>query len=216
VKSTAVRLVLVRHGEVDANRRFLYLGHRDDPLNETGRRQAAALATGLSGWPVSLIVSSPLDRARATAESLAAAHDVPIETDQRLIELDFGRWEGRARQEVAASSPEERRILECWEADPAIPVPGGESLREVRDRAVGLADDLARERPRSTVALVSHMGPIKTLLCAALDLPLTGARRIFLDPATISVLDWGPTPVVRLVNSHAHLGSDAARWLDKP
>lgn len=63
------------------------------------------------------------------------------------------------------------------------------------------------------MVLVSHMGPIKALLCAALDLPLTRSSRIFLDPATISVIDWGPQPVVRLVNSHAHLGFAQARWM---
>ncbi len=63
------------------------------------------------------------------------------------------------------------------------------------------------------MVLVSHMGPIKVLLCAALQLPLESAGRIFLDPATISVVDWGPDAVVRLVNSHAHLGFAKARWL---
>jgi len=57
------------------------------------------------------------------------------------------------------------------------------------------------------------MGPIKTLLCAALQVPLTSASRIFLDPATISVIDWSSAPLVRLVNSHGHLGFGNARWL---
>jgi hypothetical protein len=57
------------------------------------------------------------------------------------------------------------------------------------------------------------MGAIKTLLLAALNLPLESASRIFLDPATISVIDWGDAPVVRLVNSHGHLGFGNARWL---
>ncbi len=66
------------------------------------------------------------------------------------------------------------------------------------------------------MAVVSHMGPIKALLCAALDVPLTVARRLFLDPGTVSVVDWSTPPVVRLVNSHAHLGWASARWLQRP
>jgi broad specificity phosphatase PhoE len=62
------------------------------------------------------------------------------------------------------------------------------------------------------VILVSHVGPIKTLLCAALGLPLTSARRLFLDPATVSVIDWGEAPVVRVFNSQAHPGFADARW----
>ena len=61
--------------------------------------------------------------------------------------------------------------------------------------------------------LVSHVGPLKALLCAALDLPMSGMRRLFLDPATVSVVDWGARPVVRLFNSHCHLGWAGARWM---
>jgi broad specificity phosphatase PhoE len=64
-----------------------------------------------------------------------------------------------------------------------------------------------------TIVLVSHVGPIKAILCAALHVPLTTARHLFLDPATISVVDWGARPLVRLFNAHGHLGWEAARWM---
>jgi broad specificity phosphatase PhoE len=75
---------------------------------------------------------------------------------------------------------------------------------------VDLVEGLDHQGP---VALVSHVGPIKALLCAAMGLPLTATRRVFLDPATVSVVDWATTPIVRLVNSHCHLGWAEARWL---
>jgi broad specificity phosphatase PhoE len=75
-------------------------------------------------------------------------------------------------------------------------------------------DDLARERSGEWIALVSHVGPIKALLCAALGAPLATARRMFLDPGTLSVVDWGERPVVRLFNARAHLGWGAARWMN--
>jgi len=81
---------------------------------------------------------------------------------------------------------------------------------------IAFADDVVRDHAGETLAVVSHMGPIKALLCAALDVPLTGARRLFLDPATVSVVDWSTRPVVRLINSHGHLGWSNARWLQHP
>jgi len=76
-------------------------------------------------------------------------------------------------------------------------------------------DELAQSHTGQTLALVSHVGPIKVLLAAALEAPLASSSRIFLDPATISVVDWqtGGTALVRLVNSHAHLGWTEARWM---
>lgn len=213
--SESVRLFLVRHGEVDANRSYRYLGRRDDALNDIGRGQADALAAALSGLTIDSVVSSPLRRAGETAQGVADRLGLKVETDPRLVELDFGDWDGLSRTEVVTSSEEDRRFLEAWEIDPTIPTPNGESLAQLQGRAVGLADELLATRSGSTMVLVSHMGIIKTLLLAALNLPLKSARRIFLDPATISVIDWGDAPVVRLVNGHAHLGFGNARWLGR-
>lgn len=210
------RLILVRHGEVDANRVFAYLGRRDDTLNANGIAQARALADAFTGVRVDRVVSSPLQRALETAEAIAETSGAPLEIDPRLIELDFGSWEGRSRAEVVGTGEQERRAVERWEADPSLPTPGGESLLELQERVVGWANDAARNGKGRTVLTVSHMGPVKTLLCAALGLPLTSARRIFLDPATVSVIDWGDPPVVRLVNGHAHLGFSKARWINSP
>lgn len=213
MREGTVRLILVRHGEVDANRSYQYLGRRDDELNGNGLDQADSLAVALDELAFDGVVSSPLRRARETARRLAAPAGRAVTTDDRLIELDFGSWEGRSRAEVVATSPGARLEVEAWEADSSRSTPGGESLLELQKRVIDFADELARERAGSTMVLVSHMGPIKVLLCAALQLSLESAGRIFLDPATISVVDWGPDAVVRLVNSHAHLGFSRARWL---
>jgi broad specificity phosphatase PhoE len=209
----ATRLMLVRHGEVDANRSYAYLGRRDDELNATGLEQARALAVALTELRLDRIVSSPLRRAVSTAAAIAERTGVAVDVDDRLIELDFGSWEGRSRTEVVASGEDERRSVERWEADPSLPVPGGESLDQLQARVVDWANQTAGDHRGSTVLMVSHMGPIKTLLCAALGLPLALSRRIFLDPATVSVIDWGEIPVVRLVNGHGHLGFSQARWI---
>lgn len=207
------RFILVRHGEVDANRRFEYLGRRDDELNARGLGQARALATALAEIRVDGVVSSPLRRAMTTAETIAGPLGIQVGTNRRLIELDFGSWEGRSRAELVEGDDGDRRAVERWEADPSMATPGGESLLELQQRVVECADMMAREHSGSTIVLVSHMGPIKTLLCAALDVPLGSANRLFLDPATISVVEWAAKPVVRLINSHAHMGFANARWM---
>jgi broad specificity phosphatase PhoE len=213
MSSPFVRLFLVRHGEVDANLELRYLGRRDDPLNATGRAQADRLAVALAELALDGILASPLQRTAETARVIAAACSLDVVTDERLIELDFGRWEGLTRAEVLERGHATPARLADWENDPGCPVPGGESLTHVRDRVVDLADELLAARPGTTLAVVTHMGPIKALLCAALAVPFPTTRRLFLDPATVTVVDWSARPVVRLFNSHAHLGWANARWL---
>lgn len=208
-----MRLLLVRHGEVDANIQYRFLGRRDDPLNATGERQAELLATLFEEIAVDLVLCSPLARTRRTAEAIAGAAGVAAQPEERLIELDFGRWEGLTREQAAGLGPDEGALLAAWDADPGRAAPGGESLAAVQRRVVDLAEELARERGGGTVVTVSHMGPIKALLCAALGVDLAVSRRLFLDPATVSVVDWSRRPLVRLFNSHAHLGWVNARWL---
>jgi broad specificity phosphatase PhoE len=215
-ESAAVRMLLVRHGEVDANVEYRFLGRRDDSLNRVGLDQADQLAALFVNVPCTRVESSPLIRARLTAEAIALSAGVGLRIDDALIELDFGRWDGLTRKEIMELSAEDRRLLAQWSGDPGCAAPEGESLEDVQRRIVGLADRLVVQDAGATVALVSHMGPIKALLCAALGLQLTAARRLFLDPGTVSVVDWSVHPVVRLFNGHGHLGWTNARWLRTP
>jgi probable phosphoglycerate mutase len=211
-----VRLYLVRHGEVDANIELRFLGRRDAPLNSTGAAQAEELASVFAVLPIHRVISSPLGRARQTANAVAEAANVPLSTDDRLIELDFGSWECLTRQEIRDRSADDQMMLSRWEEDPAFPAPDGESLAEVQARTIEFANELLTTSGGSTVAVTSHMGPIKALLCAVLDVPLTNNRRFFLDPATVTVVDWSSKPVLRLFNSHAHQGWRHARWMREP
>jgi broad specificity phosphatase PhoE len=92
----------------------------------------------------------------------------------------------------------------------------------VQARVVACVRDLAERHAGAAVVLVSHVGPIKALLCTAMDVPLTTGHRLFLDSATVSVIDWGAHAVpweapaiVRLVNAHHHLGWTAAPWMHR-
>jgi broad specificity phosphatase PhoE len=211
MSSPALRLFLARHGEVLSNREMRYVGSRDEPLADSGLLQAEDLAAALAPLPLSTVYASPLRRAEATGRRIAEAREVPLHLETRLREQSFGEWEGLSRAEVLKR---DRERLLSWEADLGTAPPGGDSLRSVQERVLSLVDDLSRAHAGEWIALVSHVGPIKALLCAALGAPLSTARRMFLDPATLSVIDWSERPVVRLFNAHAHPGLAAARWME--
>lgn len=214
MSDSTLRLFLARHGETAGNREMRYLGVRDEPLSPSGVEQAGRLAAALASLPLAAVYASPLQRTAATAHRIAAAvsgRELAVRFDPRLREQDFGAWEGLTRAEVLAG--EGREALLAWESDFSTTPPGGESLSAVQERALGLVADLAAAHGGEQIVLVSHVGPIKALLCAALGAPLATARRFFLDPATLSVVDWGERPVIRLVNAHGHLGWESARWM---
>lgn len=205
-----VRLFLARHGETPGNREMRYLGSVDQPLAPGGLEQAERLAEALRPLPLAAVYASPLRRAADTGSRIAAARGLDLRTEERLREQCFGAWEGLTRNEVLER---DRDLLLRWEADLGTAPPGGEALSAVQERMLALVEDVRRDHAGSWIALVSHVGPIKALLCAALGAPLATARHLFLDPGTLTVIDWGERPVVRLFNAHGHLGWEAARWM---
>jgi broad specificity phosphatase PhoE len=207
-----VRLLLVRHGAVAANAALRLVGDTDELLTADGVQQVERLAVRLRRAPVAEVRTSPRQRATETARRLAAALELEPHVDRRLTEQSFGRWEGLTFEEVAVRSDEDRERLREWRRDPTFAPPGGESLAVIQERMLEVAEELRRRRPGSWVVLVSHVGPIKSLLCAALGLPLAGGRRLFLDPGSLTVVDWGERPVVRLLNDRGSEGLDATRW----
>lgn len=212
---STTRLVLVRHGETLANRDYRYIGVRDDPMSPLGQAQALQLAQALAVLPLSAVYSSPLQRAYQTAIPIAQQHSLIVQPTAALRECDFGSWEGLTRAEVLGRSSEDSYQLQEWEHNAELFPPEGESFSAMQKRVCAVVEQLARKHMGQTIALVSHVGPVKVILCAALGTPLTSSSRIFLDPATISVVDWRDIThaTVRLVNSHAHLGWEQARWM---
>lgn len=212
--TSATRLVLLRHGEAVGNRELRYLGTTDAPLTPEGERQAEQLARGLAGYPLAALYTSPLLRAKRTATIVGAALALPPIIEPALREQDFGAWENHTRAEVHAEAPDR---LAAWERGEAAP-PDGESQVAVTERIVALADQLATQHAGEMVALASHVGPIKALVAAAVGLPPVGAQRMWLDTASICVVEWrrdehGRTAgMLRVFNATAHL-DPPARWL---
>ena len=142
--------------------------------------------------------------------------------EPRLVEAAMGTWEGLRRAEILARSADDAARHQQWEADPTCAPPGGESLAAVQARVVACVRDLAERHAGAAAVLVSHVGPIKALVCTAMDVPLTTGQRLFLDSATVSVIDWGAEAVpweapaiVRLLNAHHHLGWTTAPWMHR-
>ena len=177
-------LVLVRHGQTEANARGLLLGRADPPLSEFGRRQAAALASMVPND--ARVVASPLTRTVETAEAFGRAVDV----DERWIELDYGTYEG---QPVADVPPD---VWRTWRADPHFVPGGGESLAALGVRVRAACDDLLDEARDRDVIVVSHVSPIKAALGWALAVGDEVGWRMFVRVASIArvgVGPWGPS-----------------------
>jgi ribonuclease H / adenosylcobalamin/alpha-ribazole phosphatase len=199
------RLILVRHGSTELSG-LRYSGRVDPELNENGRAQARALAARLASLKADepAVVSSPLSRAVATAAPVAAALGTTVQTDDGLLELDFGQWEGRTFEEVKKGWRAERK---AFRDDPSAAAPGGESVDQVSRRVRRARDRIIAAHPGGTVIVVSHVTPIKVLLCAALAAPTSSVFRIHLNTASVSTVDWYPdrVPLVRLLNDTSHL-----------
>jgi broad specificity phosphatase PhoE len=203
VKELALRLLLIRHGEASGNLSGEFIGLRDDSLTARGREQAERLAAALTSIPVSRLFTSPLARARETADILAHGLGSKRICDDRLIEQDFGSLEGQ-QAGVGAKSAREPDNPPRWQELAVTEAPrGGEALQRVHDRALSFVGDCALEG--GTIVCVSRVGPIKSIICAALAVDLEVAHRLFLPTASISVVDWKPNRLVRVVNGPARV-----------
>ncbi len=205
-------VLLTRHGRTTRSVPEQYLGQRiDAPLDRKGRSDAAKLARRLEPIEIERVVSSPLIRARTTAEIVAGRHDgLAVELDKRLIELDYGAWEGNTREEIDAKFPGQ---FEKYERDPAtFDVGGAESGREVAARLKPLIEELlawSEKRKRERICLlVGHSSTNRVLLAMLLGIKLSDyRRRIDQDWANLTVLQWADRssgPTVRLMNDVAH------------
>jgi broad specificity phosphatase PhoE len=189
-----VHLVIVRHGRTEANARGLLLGRLDVELDSVGRAQAERLAVATG--PVDRVIASPLQRTRQTA----AAFDRPVEVDDRLVELDYGDYDGRAFGDLPTGT------WARWRSDLAFAPPGGESLRELGFRVREFLDELTSHPGDETIALVSHVSPIKAAVAWALGAGDELTWRLFVAPASITrveVTEQGS--VLRSFNEGAHL-----------
>ncbi|MQY24263.1 bifunctional RNase H/acid phosphatase [Nocardia macrotermitis] len=199
------RLLLLRHGQTELSIERRYSGRGNPPLTALGREQAARAAKYLAAkGDIAAIVTSPLGRAQETAGAVGEALDVPVRVMDRLIETDFGDWEGLTFTEAAQADPE---LHSQWLGDSTMSPPGGESFATVRERIEAARADLVALYPDSNVVVVSHVTPIKTLLQLALGVGPSLLYRLHLDLASLSIAEFYPDggSSVRLVNETSYL-----------
>jgi broad specificity phosphatase PhoE len=190
-------IVFARHGQTAPNRDGLVLGRADPELTEEGHRQAELLAATLTGETVGSIRTSPLRRARQTAEAIGVACGVPVTLDERLVEIDWGTWEGRPAGSLAVAETDR------WRLDDGT-APEGESLTSLTNRVESFClETLDHE---GLVVAVSHVSPIKAAAAWALGVDGTVAWRMFLGLASITRIGRGRTsPVLLSFNETGHL-----------
>lgn len=178
--SEVVAVTLVRHGRTAFNASGRIQGRVDNPLDDLGRRQAAAVAEALSSEVRggALVIHSPLVRAAETARAIAERGGVATMVDPDWIELDYGDFDGLHQSQVDA------RTWAAWRADAGFRPPNGESLLDVEHRVRSAIDRIRGLGVRSVI-VVSHVSPIKAAVTLALGVEAGIAWRTRLDPASV-------------------------------
>ncbi len=183
-------ILLVRHGETDWNRSGQIMGERPIPLNRRGEAQAQALAGVLGPGAARAVYSSPVQRARQTAQILAAAIQRSVDTDRALTEIGVGAWEGRFWRDLTDDLIRHNFYRKPEEARP----PGGETLREVQVRAVSAvqrAIGQASLSEQDRLVIVSHADVIRAIVAHYLELDLQTIRRMRIDHASVTAIGLG-------------------------
>jgi len=180
------KIYIVRHGETVSNRELRFQGRTDTPLNECGRKQALGAAEYFKNIPLAAIYSSPLQRARVTAQTIAAAQprQLDVQLEQDLQEICFGEWEGHNFEEVEKLQPG------AWNnffARPSeVKINGAESLAAAQRRARAAFNCAAQRHPNDAIALVTHGAVIRVLFCSLLGVDLNHIWQIHTANAGIS------------------------------
>jgi probable phosphoglycerate mutase len=194
-------VLLVRHGQTPTTGSVLPGRAPGLHLSHRGRTQAEWVADRLAGLSISALYSSPLERARETAEPTAARTGLAVTHDVGLLECDFGRWTGAAIADLAAL-PEWQTVQH---SPSAFRFPDGESFTEIQARIVGALEALRDAHAGGVVVCFSHADPIKAAVAHALGTPLDLFQRIFISPGSVSAISFveGQDPAVLIVNSTA-------------
>ena len=197
------RFILLRHGQTQHSAEQRFSGAAEPELTDTGRDQARRAANALRGFGrIDAIVASPQARAQGTARIAAGALGLDVVVEEGLREIDFGDFEGLTRDEAVSR---DKAAFDEWQSSPNNAPPGGESLTALHRRVSRTRSKLQERYEGQTVLVVTHMTPVKSFLRQALGAGPELFKHLFLDLASISVVDYyGDFGVVRCVNDVAH------------
>jgi probable phosphoglycerate mutase len=189
-KELTTRVIYVRHGKTNFPTDRIYCDDREDPpLNDDGLAQAQAAGELLRSQSVNVIYTSPSSRTRMTADTIARLVEAPIIQDATLGERRFGLWEGLYFAEIAQQYA---RAYQSWRHDPVHYTPdGGETIDDLLGRVTSTMQRIIGEHCGKTIVVVSHVGPIRVCLTAALKIPVQWYRQLRIDYGSLTMVDYG-------------------------
>ena len=200
------KLYLIRHGQTLWNKISKYQGHSDIALSDTGIAQAQKLGHYLfeKGIKLQAVYASDLSRAYDTAKLIAEPYNLPISTNSELREMNFGVWEGLTFKEIKNQYSD---LAEIWLTAPeTLEIPKGESFAKVKERAINTLYGILKNHANENIAVVSHGGTLRTIICSLLDMPLSKMWQFKLDNTALTIFNiYNDKPILSLFNFTAHL-----------
>ena len=191
-KEVPTTIYLIRHGEtpLTPERRFSGSGGSNPGLTEKGREQARAVGRELAARNPEVLLVSPMQRTRDTAEEIRKFIDLQPNFDEDWIEASFGKWDGLTPDEVEEQFPDE---FKAWVSDAWYPQGGGEPYAAVAERAGIALNKVVAEYPGQTVAIVTHNVVVKGAVCVALQTPIDSIFHVDVAPCSITTIKIWPS-----------------------
>lgn len=198
------KIILVRHGQTAWNKEEIFRGRIDIDLDEVGIQQAKLLAQSLSKLQINAVYSSPLKRAVNTAIHIANYYELEVNIDDHFIDINYGNWEGKSLKEVKETFKD---LYQKWIKDPhLLRIPNGETLEDVRIRAVTGLNQILDKHHQQTITIISHRVVNKVLICALLGLDNSSFWQIKQDTGCFSIFNYEDNNfILTLHNESCHL-----------
>ena len=195
---------LIRHGQTAWNKGEIFRGRADVPLDEIGFREAELAGEYCKGMNIHAIYSSPLSRARETARRIAQVFNLKVQPLEGITDMCFGKWEGRPLKEIQIRDGE---IYRQWVEQPhLVRIPDGETLDEVRVRAMAALGDVTQYHHGKNVILVSHRVVNKVIICGILGIDNSHFWQIGQGTAATNLIQFKEGKyVLSLLNEACHL-----------
>ncbi len=200
-----VRILLIRHGQTAWNRENRFRGRADPPLDETGLAQAEATARYVAArWPLRAVYTSPIGRARQTAQAVARHQGLSVQVLEGMADIDYGQFQGLLPGEAEARYPE---LYRAWYVAPhTVHFPGGESLDQLQRRAMAALRQVIAAHPDEQIALVGHTVINRVILCGVLGFGLEGFWQLGQDTCALNLIEWdGQRFKLAMMNDTSHL-----------
>ena len=200
------KVIIVRHCQAEGNLKRFFQGSIDTDITYLGKKQIEKVAELLSKEPIEVMYSSPKKRAFKTAEGIDLYHELPIQTDDEIVEIDAGDWEGVLLTDIEKQYPEQ---MDNWRNDPAnFHAPNGESMAQVYERVKKALLRIVSENKDKTICIVSHGCAIKNMMCFAHGWEVKGIKEVPLGTNTsVNVVEFDDhlKPTILIENYTEHI-----------